>query len=153
MPLQFFKFSNLPLQFSYLETYHYDCFSTPDMSFCTSLMLLGPLAGLRILIWPKMPLLPLRSQLANVWGPRHLLPSSFLLELTSPSIFLMEALHPRPPLPLGFCTVAYTTSTTTPTSALLTASPSPPTGTVPTAADALCPSHAPLWPCSPLRHA
>jgi hypothetical protein len=83
VPLQFFKFTDLSLQFTYLEICHYNSFFDGDVPFYTYLMLLGPLADLRIFLWSKMHMLSLFSPLADLWAPRHLLPP-FLLSSNQP---------------------------------------------------------------------
>ena len=85
MPLQFLKFTNLPLHFTYLEIWHYHTFFAWDVPFFTYSMLLGPFADLWIFVRSKLPLLPFFSPLADMWTPHHLLPPSFLFQPLFPS--------------------------------------------------------------------
>ena len=56
VPLQFSTFGDLPLQFNYLESCHYNSRIHCPRPFCTPRAPLDPLAGDRICVLPSLPL-------------------------------------------------------------------------------------------------
>ena len=56
VPLQFSTFGDLPLQFNYLESCHYNSRIHSPRPFCTPRAPLDPLAGDRICVLPSLPL-------------------------------------------------------------------------------------------------